>query len=65
MEVLELLGETSSASDNASRLILSVRTVESHLANAYRKLGVHNRGAALAEFDRVTRAVAGVPADWA
>jgi PAS domain S-box-containing protein len=64
MEILELLGETSSASDIALRLTLSVRTVESHLANAYRKLGVHSRGAALAEFDRLTRAVAGLPADW-
>jgi PAS domain S-box-containing protein len=64
MEILELLGETSAASDIASRLTLSVRTVESHLANAYRKLGVHSRAAALAEFDRLTRAVAGVPADW-
>jgi PAS domain S-box-containing protein len=65
MEILELLGETSSASDIASRLTLSVRTVESHLANAYRKLGVHSRRAALAEFDRLTRAVAGMPPDWA
>jgi PAS domain S-box-containing protein len=64
MEVLELLGETSSASDIASCLTLSVRTVESHLANAYRKLGVHSRAAALAEFDRLTRAVAGMPTDW-
>jgi PAS domain S-box-containing protein len=64
IEILELLGETSSASDIASCLTLSVRTVESHLANAYRKLGVHSRTAALAEFDRLTRAVAGEPADW-
>jgi PAS domain S-box-containing protein len=63
-EILDLLGETSSASDTASRLTLSVRTVESHLANAYRKLGVHSRAAALAEFDRLTRAVTGMPADW-
>ena len=65
MEILELMGETSSSSDIAFRLSLSVRTVESHLANAYRKLGVHSRAAALAEFDRLTRAVAGVPAEWA
>jgi PAS domain S-box-containing protein len=64
MEILELLGETSSASDIAFRLTVSVRTVESHLANAYRKLGVHNRAAALAEFDRLSRAVAGLPAHW-
>jgi len=63
-EILELLGETSSASEIAHRLTLSVRTVESHLANAYRKLGVHSRAAAVAEFARLTRAVAGLPPDW-
>jgi len=63
MEILELLEETSSASQIARRLTLSVRTVESHLANAYRKLGVHSRAAAIAEFTRLRRAVAGVPPD--
>lgn len=66
MEVLELLGEMSSASDIVSCLSPSVGTEESHLANAaYRKLGVHSRAAALAKFDRLTRAVAGMRADWA
>ena len=63
-EVLELLDDTSSASQIARRLTLSVRTVESHLANAYRKLGVHSRAAAIAEFARLTRAAAGAPPDW-
>ena len=63
-EVLELLDETVSASRIARRLTLSTRTVESHLANAYRKLGVHSRTAAIAEFGRLTRAAAGVPPDW-
>jgi len=63
-EVLELLDATSSASEIAHRLTLSVRTVETHLANAYRKLGVHSRAAASAEYARLTRAVAGAPPDW-
>ncbi len=63
VEILELLEETATASQIAHRLTLSVRTVESHLANAYRKLGVHSRSAAIAEFARLTRAVAGVPHD--
>lgn len=64
IEVLELLEEAPSASQIAYRLTLSVRIVESHLANAYRKLGVHNRAAAIAEFARLTRAVAGTPPEW-
>ena len=63
VEILELLDETETASQIAHRLTLSVRTVESHLANAYRKLGVHSRSAAITEFARLARAVAGVPHD--
>jgi len=32
----------------AASLVLSENTVESHLAHAYEKLGVHNRGELLA-----------------
>jgi len=60
-EILELLDKVATASAIADRLSVSVRTVESHLENAYRKLGVHTRGAAIAEFGRLTRAVTGLP----
>lgn len=63
-EVLDLLAEASSASQIADRLTLSVRTVETHLANAYRKLGVHNRADAEAEYARLRRAVSGAPPRW-
>ena len=59
VEILELLAETETAAQMAERLVVSVRTVESHLANAYRKLGVHNRAAAATEFARLRQTVAG------
>lgn len=42
-EVLALLGEGLSNKAIASRLYLSVRTIEGHVANLYTKLGVHSR----------------------
>jgi len=42
-EVLGLLAEGLSNKEIATRLYLSVRTVEGHLANAYGKLDVHTR----------------------
>jgi PAS domain S-box-containing protein len=64
-EVLALLGGTDTAPQMAKRLSVSVRTVESHLANAYRKLGVRNREDAAAEFARLRSAVAGLQLDIA
>ncbi len=59
-EILELLGDGLSAPEIAKHLSVSVRTVESHLARAYRKLGVRSRDDAVAEFARLTR-VSAVP----
>ncbi len=63
-EVLELLGDAATASKMAEHLSVSVRTVETHLANAYRKLGVRTKEDAAAEFARLTDAVAGVHDDF-
>jgi len=46
-EILELLTEGQSNKIIASRLYLSVRTVEGHLARIYAKLGVHSRTEAM------------------
>ena len=56
-EILALLCDGYTASRIAERLSVSVRTVESHLANGYRKLGVRTREDAAAEFARLTLAV--------
>ncbi len=65
-EVIELLGETNSAAAMATRLFVSTRTVESHLAHAYRKLGVRTRVDAINKFallkDAVARSQSAVPA---
>ena len=46
-EILKLLTEGQSNKTIASRLYLSVRTVEGHLARIYAKLGVHSRTEAM------------------
>jgi PAS domain S-box-containing protein len=56
-EILALLCDGYTAPRIAERLSLSVRTVESHLANGYRKLGVRTREDAVAEFARLNLAV--------
>jgi len=42
-EILDMLGDGLPSGMIAARLFVSRRTVESHLASAYRKLGVHGR----------------------
>ena len=46
-EILELLAQGLSNKTIATRLYLSVRTVEGHLANIYSRLGVHSRTEAM------------------
>lgn len=58
IEVLELLAELESASQIADHLSVSVRTVESHLANSYRKLGVRTKQAATNAYAELKRALA-------
>jgi DNA-binding CsgD family transcriptional regulator len=59
-EILQFLSEAGSAPQMAEKLSVSVRTVESHLANAYRKLGVRTREDAISEFARLNAVLAGV-----
>jgi DNA-binding CsgD family transcriptional regulator len=47
-EVLRLVAAGRSNKEIAKDLVLSVHTVERHVANVYRKLGVHNRAEATA-----------------
>jgi DNA-binding NarL/FixJ family response regulator len=47
-EVLQLVTEGCTNAEAADRLVLSVRTVERHLLNAYTKLGVRGRAEATA-----------------
>ena len=55
-EILTLLCDGYTAPKMAERLSVSVRTVESHVANSYRKLGVRTREDAAAELARLTLA---------
>jgi two-component system, NarL family, nitrate/nitrite response regulator NarL len=49
LSVLELIAEGESAGVIAQRLSLAVPTVKTHIQNLYAKLGVNDRGAAVAE----------------
>lgn len=53
LEVIKLLGEGRSARQIATKLGLSERTVNTHVANLYRKLGVSNRVEAVREAMRM------------
>jgi DNA-binding CsgD family transcriptional regulator len=53
LEVLTLLASGRSNSEIARDLFVSVGTVKTHTNNIYRKLGVHNRAAALARARRL------------
>ena len=46
LEVLRLVAEGLTDAQVAERLVLSLRTVHSHLRSIYRKLGVRSRSAA-------------------
>ncbi len=48
VEVLRLLAEGQTNAEIAATFVISVHTVERHLANAYRKIGAHNRAEATA-----------------
>ena len=52
-EVMTSMSEGHTAADIARQLTLSVRTVESHIAAAYRKLSVSRKEAALREYRRL------------
>jgi LuxR family transcriptional regulator, maltose regulon positive regulatory protein len=52
VEVFELIAAGKTNNEIAAVLVVSVHTVERHLQNAYRKLGVRNRGQAAAYIAR-------------
>ncbi len=52
-EVAGLAGDGLTDREIAARLVLSVRTIESHLASVYRKLGITSRLALAGMFERV------------
>jgi DNA-binding NarL/FixJ family response regulator len=56
LEILSLVDAGLSAQEIADRVYISRRTVESHLANSYRKLGVHERIGAIFAYRRLGRA---------
>ena len=43
MQIAHLIGQGKTNKEIASQLFLSPKTIEYHLTNTYRKLGVHSR----------------------
>jgi DNA-binding CsgD family transcriptional regulator len=58
-EILDLLAQGLSNKLIASKLYLSVRTVEGHLANIYLRLGVHSRTEAMLMAMKIPKSPAG------
>ena len=58
-QVLELLAAGDTNNEIAGKLVVSVHTVERHLQNAYRKVGVRNRADAAAYITRTSALVRG------
>jgi DNA-binding NarL/FixJ family response regulator len=52
-EILELIMEGLSVNGICSRLDISFRTVNNHVYNMYRKMGVHSRMEIIANLDRM------------
>ncbi len=61
IEVMELLSDGLTALQIADRRVVSVRTVESHLAASYRKLGVRSKQDAIARFNRIRSLLSAPP----
>jgi DNA-binding CsgD family transcriptional regulator len=53
-EILNLLTAGNTNKEIAAKLVLSIHTIERHLQNAYRKIGVRNRADAAAYAVRAT-----------
>jgi PAS domain S-box-containing protein len=62
-QVMTLMSQGQTAADIARELTLSVRTVESHIAAAYRKLSVSRKEAALREYRRLLALTLQTPPD--
>ena len=61
-EILDLLAQGLSNKLIASKLYLSVRTVEGHLANIYLRLGVHSRTEAMLVAMKIPKSIGTTPA---